>query len=73
MIVFVLILAVGVIWGLLDVGVGQLMGASLNQTSNATATAHINQRQAIWDNLPFFFIAFAGIFIIARAAAQSRL
>lgn len=71
MIVFFLILGVGVIWGLLDVGMGQLFTATLDQTSNANATAQINQRQTIWNNLPFFFIVFAGILIIARATVQS--
>jgi len=73
MIVFVLILAVGVIWGLLDVGMGQIFTATLGQTSSQEATDVINQRQAIWDNLPFFLIAFAGIFLLARAAFQSQV
>lgn len=72
MIVFLLIIAVGVIWGLLDVGMGQLFTSTLGQTSSQQATDVIKQRRAIWNNVPYFFIIFGGILIIARAAVQSR-
>jgi len=72
-IVFFLVLAAGaLLWGLLDIGVSQILASSLAQSSNPQATSVIETRQAIWSNLLFFVVIFAGVFILARAAVQSR-
>jgi hypothetical protein len=62
----------GLLYGLLDIGVAQILSASLDQTSSQQATDVIKTRQAIWNNLLFFVVVFAGVMILARAAVQSR-
>jgi len=71
-VVFFLIVGLVVLWGLLNAGMSDIFTASLNSTSNATAESQINQRQAIWSNLPFMLLIFAGVFLIARSTVQSR-
>jgi len=43
-----------------------------DQTSDQDAQDTIDQRQKIWDRLPFYGVFIAGIFLIARAVFESR-
>lgn len=57
---------------MLDPAMDQLEQTSLNQTSNQNATAAINERKQVWDNILFVPLLIGGVFIIARAAFESR-
>jgi hypothetical protein len=73
-IVFFLILAIGaLLWGVLNVATVEIFQVTASQTTEQQAKDVINQREAIWNNLLFFIIAFAGVFLIARAVFQSRV
>lgn len=69
---FALILGVAaLLWGLLDPAATQIFESSLSTTSNQQAQAVINERATIWDNILFFIVAFAGVFLISRSVFQS--
>lgn len=72
-IVFFLIIGLtALLWGILNIGVQQIFATTTNQTASAQAQGVIATRQAIWDNILFFILAFAGVFLIARSVVQSR-
>lgn len=57
---------------LLDPAFDQVKQTSLNQTSNSNATQAINERATIWENILFIPLFIGAIFIVARAAFESR-
>lgn len=72
-IVFFLIIAVSaLLWGLLDAAAGPIFGELLAGTSNPDATAAIEQRQTIWENVLFATLGLATLFLLGRAVRQSN-
>lgn len=72
-IVFALMIALAaLLWGILDPAASEIFDLALASTSDQQAQDVIKERQQIWNNLLFFIVALAGIFLLARAAFQSR-
>jgi hypothetical protein len=72
-VVLILILAVSaLLWGLLDAAATPIFADLLAGTNDADATAAIEQRERIWENILFAVLGLATLFILARSVRQSR-
>jgi len=72
-VVLFLILAVSaLLWGLLDAAANPIFADLLAGTNDADATAAIEQRERIWENILFAVLGLATLFILARSVRQSR-
>lgn len=67
-----IIIIVALLFTLFDPAVTDLISMTSDQTSNSEAQAVIDERAAIWENVLFYGLFLAGLFIIAKAVVESR-